>query len=245
MASTLNYSFFNYFDGTYIINLAERNDRREEMIQEFRRFNLFNLPEKAQFFTAIKPSDKGNFPSLGARGCFMSHLGVLKAAKAQNCDNVLLLEDDETFTKGLVRYQTQLIQELQTTNWDFAYFGHHINTKTQTNFLLHPYTKPIVQAHFLAIHSQVFDRLIDFLETLLDRPAGHPEGGPMHVDGAYSTFRQQNPQINTLAASIPLGFQRSSRSSIASRQWFDCYPATMKIVNLVRKAKNFYDNVII
>jgi hypothetical protein len=236
-------AFFNYFDGTYIINLAERGDRRREMIQEFQRFKIFGLPKNAEFFTAVKPSDKENFPSLGARGCFLSHLEVLKAAKAQNWEQVLLLEDDATFTKNLVENQTQLLQELQTNSWDFVYFGH--NVPANTNSLLHTYGEPIIQAHFLAIHSRIFDQLIDFLETLLERPGGHPNGGPMHVDGAYSTFRQQNPQIKTLVASIPLGFQRASRSSIAPRQWFDYWPAATNIVNLARKAKNIYHKVAV
>jgi GR25 family glycosyltransferase involved in LPS biosynthesis len=233
----------NYFDGTYIINLAERSDRRKEMVEEFRRFGLLGLPEKTEFFTAFSPSDPEKFPSLGARGCFMSHLAVLKAAKSQNWEQVLLLEDDASFTKNLVEYQTQLLHELQTTSWDFAYFGHHVATNRKTNFLLQPYGEPIVQAHFVAIHSRIYDRLIDFLETVLERPAGHPKGGPMHVDGAYSTFRQQNPEVQTLVASIPLGFQRSSRSSIANHSWFDTLPVTMNIVKLARKAKNFYHKV--
>jgi GR25 family glycosyltransferase involved in LPS biosynthesis len=233
-------NFFNYFAGTYVINLAERGDRRQEMLQEFRRFNLLGLPTNADFFIAVKPSSQGDFPSLGARGCFMSHLGVLKAAKAQNWESILLLEDDATFTKNLVQNQTRLLQELQTTPWDFVYFGHHVAAQTNTNCLLQPHNEPIVQAHFLAIHSRIFDPLINFLEALLERSGGHPDGGPMHVDGAYSIFRQQNPEIKTLVATKPLGFQRASRSSIATRQWFDCWPAATNIVNLARKAKNIY-----
>ncbi|MBE9174585.1 glycosyltransferase family 25 protein [Synechocystis salina LEGE 06155] len=238
-------AFFNYFAGTYIINLADRGDRRQEMTREFRRFQILGLPEKAEFFTAVKPSDKGNFPSLGARGCFLSHLGVLKAAKAQNLEHVLLLEDDATFTKNLVQHQNQLLRELQTNSWDLVYFGHQAEPKNNANSLLQSHHEPIVQAHFLAVHSRIFDQLIDFLETLLERPGGHPDGGPMHVDGAYSTFRQQNPHINTLVATTPLGFQRASRSSIASRQWFDRLPAATNMVNLARKAKNFYHNVAV
>lgn len=245
MASPVSAPFFDYFDSTYIINLAERGDRRREMIREFRQFTSLGLPPKAEFFTAVKPSHQGNFPSLGARGCFLSHLGVLKAAKAQNFQNVLLLEDDATFTKGLIQNQTRLLDELETTPWDFVYFGHSVASNPNTNFLLQPYGEPIVQAHFLAIHSRIFEPLIDFLETLLERPGGHPEGGPMHVDGAYSTFRQQNPEIITLVATLPLGFQRASRSSIANRQWFDCWPIAVPVVNFARKAKNFYVNMAV
>ena len=67
----------------------------------------------------------------------------------------------------------------------------------------------------------------------------------MHVDGAYSTFRKQNPDINTVVASIPLGFQRSSRSSIANQSWFDALPVTTNMVSLARRVKNLYRNVTV
>jgi glycosyl transferase, family 25 len=53
-----------------------------------------------------------------------------------------------------------------------------------------------------------------FLRQVLDRPPGHPEGGPMHVDGAYTTFRRNHPEFMTLAAIPSLGHQRASRSDI-------------------------------
>ena len=46
-------------------------------------------------------------------------------------------------------------------------------------------------------------------------------GGPMDIDGAYSTFRQLYPEIITLVANPSLGYQRSSRSDITPYRWFD------------------------
>ena len=36
----------------------------------------------------------------------------------------------------------------------------------------------------------------------------------MHVDGAYSTIRSQNPQLKTYAIAPVLGHQRPSRTDI-------------------------------
>ena len=53
--------------------------------------------------------------------------------------------------------------------------------------------KPVQCAHFLLINAAALTTVIKGLETILSRPAGHPLGGPMHVDGAYTTIRAQNP----------------------------------------------------
>lgn len=242
MSAPLTSSFFNYFDGAYVIHLAEQDDRRQDILQEFRLFRLTGLPTNTQFLTAIKPPDQDNFPSIEARGRFMNHLGALKAAKSQNWEHLLLLEDTVSFTKDLVKNQTQLLHELQISTWDFAYFGHHITTNTPTNFLLYPYTGPSLQAHFLAIHSRIFDRLIDFLETLLERPANHPDGGPMPVGEAYTAFHQHQSRINTLVATTPLGIQRSSQNSItnpmANRGRSNSCPLTTTMLNLTSRLKH-------
>lgn len=90
-------------------------------------------------------------------------------------------------------------------------------------------------AHFYGVNGRVLDRLVAFLELVMSRPPGHPDGGPMHVDGAFSTFRQQNPDVLTLAASPSLGWQRSSRSDIASNRWYDRTPVSRELVGLARR----------
>ena len=62
---------------------------------------------------------------------------------------------------------------------------------------------------------EVAPRIIAGLETIMERAPGHVLGGPMHVDGAYSTIRAQNHDLKTYSASPPLGYQRSSRSDIS------------------------------
>ena len=64
-----------------------------------------------------------------------------------------------------------------------------------------------------------WNRPVLFMEELQQRPPGHPDGGPMHIDGAYSTFRVQNPDVVTLIASPNLGWQRSSRSDVTPNWW--------------------------
>ena len=64
----------------YVINLEDRTDRRAEMEQQLRRVGW-----QAAFVAAIRPVDAGDFPSVGARGCFLSHLATLKQAGVATC----------------------------------------------------------------------------------------------------------------------------------------------------------------
>jgi hypothetical protein len=58
----------------------------------------------------------------------------------------------------------------------------------------------------------------------------------MHLDGAYSTFRHQNPDVVTLIASPNLGWQRSSPSNISPR-WFDRVPGLRQLAGAAKTTK--------
>ena len=67
------------FDRVRIVNLKARADRRREMRGELARLGL-GLDDRIALHEACRPDDRGDFPSLGARGCFLSHLTVLDQA---------------------------------------------------------------------------------------------------------------------------------------------------------------------
>jgi hypothetical protein len=91
----------------------------------------------------------------------------------------------------------------------------------------------------VAFKAPVISELVSFMEAMLQRPAGSPNYGPMHVDGAYTVFRQQNPHHGTMAAFPPLGRQRSSRSDITpSGIILDRWRATQKVSGLLRRGYN-------
>ncbi len=230
----------NFFDKSYVINLPERLDRRREMKQELKMLGLSESSERVVFFPAIRPTDKGEFPSIGSRGCFLSHLAVLKEAKSQNLNNLLILEDDLSFTHFLIKRQDVIVKELQRLNWDFAYLGHAVKAAPIKENIFYEYFEPLMLGHFLAVNKETISQLVDFLEEVLRRPGGHPEGGPMHVDGAYSTFRKQNPKVVTLIANPSLGFQRSSSSNIVGYKWFETLPVLAPLLGAARNAKNWH-----
>lgn len=231
-------SLLNFFDKSYIINLPERIDRRRQMEEELKMLG-FVEPSRVVFFPAIKPDDRGDFPNLGARGCFLSHLAVLKEAQRENLNNVLIMEDDLLFTRFLIQQQDEAVNELQQLNWDIAYPGHGESLPPGTEGIFQKYSQPLVLAHFVAFNRKAIAQVVDFLEIVLSRPAGHPDGGPMHVDGAYSTFRMQHPDLVTLIANPSLGIQRSSPSSIAGYKWFETAPVLAQLLGAARSVKNW------
>jgi glycosyl transferase, family 25 len=63
----------------------------------------------------------------------------------------------------------------------------------------------------------------------------------MHVDGAYSTIRQQNPNLNTYIFSPSLGRQRPSRSDIADLKLYDRIKTARPLMRKLRELRVFKD----
>lgn len=90
-----------------VINLDERKDRWEMVSNDMHREGLTQFKR----FSAIKPTDIiGSRPDflpgqkqsyrIGCLGCLLSHYNVIKQAKADGLDSLLIFEDDAGFTRG-------------------------------------------------------------------------------------------------------------------------------------------------
>ncbi|MDK3017815.1 glycosyltransferase family 25 protein [Pseudodonghicola flavimaris] len=229
--------FFDLFQRAQIINLPEREDRRMELRDELDRADVTIDGQKIAFFSAVKPDSAGDFPSIGARGCFLSHLGVLRAARDADLDLLLILEDDAHFGRTFLRQQRSAMTALDGIDWDIFYAGYTplaelIPTGPITAI---PADFPLQTSHAMALRKPVIAAAIPYLEAILARPAGSPEGGPMHVDGAYNWFRAAYPQFRTVVATPQLITQRASRSDITpGAGWRERLPLT----GWLRRLKN-------
>ncbi|MBC7483864.1 MAG: LPS biosynthesis glycosyltransferase, partial [Rhizobacter sp.] len=92
--------------------------------------------------------------------------------------------------------------------------------------------------HFIGFQGEAIAAAAAYLAAMLERPPGDPDGGPMHVDGAYSWFRRAHPEFQTVLAVPPLGYQRASRTDIHDLAWFDKLPVVRELVSAVRRARN-------
>ena len=225
------------FDAISVINLPSRPDRRAEMTRELAAIGLDAASPPVVFFDALRPDDAGRFPTIGTRGCFLSHLGVLRAARAAGHGCILVLEDDVNFRRDFIARLDALSAEVDRLGADFWYLGALSVTPPPAatgDLVTLPPDTAVLGAHMFAVTARAIRGLVPCLEQMLARPPGDPAGGPMHVDGAYSWYRRAHPEIRTVLATEPLGDQRPSRTDIHALRWFDRLPVVDKLVGRLR-----------
>jgi hypothetical protein len=215
----------------YVINLEHRTDRRIAMEKQ-----LLRIGWRAEFFRAIRPDNAADFPSIGARGCFLSHLSVLRNAQKAGVQQLVILEDDLNFAPKFVERWNLSMSSLETKTWSIFYPGHTLKGLPAGLSRISPHTN-IRCTHFMVVNGHAILTLISGFEKMLSRPGGHPLGGPMHIDGAYSTLRTQNPSLVTYANSPVLGYQRSSRTDVGNLRWFDRIGMLAPLVHIARKLR--------
>jgi hypothetical protein len=221
------------FPLTRIINLPERADRLRDMERQLAAIGMPFAPGRVEVFPAERPDSAAGFPGIGARGCFLSHLAILKDARSRGVESVLIVEDDACVPETQVALLTSMAQQASRKDWGILYLGHieHLAGVAEPGWL--PYTGPVACSHFYAARRSVFDPLIEYLEACLLRPPGDPVGGPMAYDGALTMFRAAHPEVITLIAQPSLAAQRSSRSDITPR-FFDRLPLLRELSGLAR-----------
>lgn len=105
---------FDFFTKIYCINLDERTDRWEHAKNEFSKLGIL---DKIERFSAIKHED-------GRIGIIKSNLEILKIAKHNNYDNVLIFEDDVQFINNTIENLNKAINDLRKIkNWSLFYLG--------------------------------------------------------------------------------------------------------------------------
>ena len=229
-----------FFDLILVINLASRGDRRLEMESELNRIGVSFTDGSAEILLASSFTDAAGFETAGARGCFDSHLRALKTASDRNCKSVLILEDDCDFIDGIQNKLSSVLRNLAVTQWGVFYGGHLSTIATNGGpkgiSKITP-DQSLTGAHFIAVSATTLPTLIQYLEAMRARQPGSALGGPMHVDGAYSWFRKDHPEVETWVAQPQLGFQRPSRTDIHHLKFYDRVLGLRASIAAVRRLK--------
>lgn len=237
--------FSEYFPMVRIISLPERRDRRRAVLKELDGIGMRPGRRGVAFFDGLRLTDAAGFPTPGVRGCFLSHMEVLREAEALGHEAVLIIEDDLCVSPQLETIFEEAQTALDGIEWGIAYFGYKesetINSRAgmQNNMQLVAANEPVGCAHFYAVHRRILPQLLEFLLALQQRLPGHASGGPMHYDGALTTFRLQNPSVITLLVVPPIGFQRSSRSDIHSH-WFERVAGLRQAADTARHVRSWF-----
>lgn len=226
----------------YVVNLPYRTDRRAEFCDQLVRLGIAPDHPLIRFFPAIRATDAGAFPTIGARGCFLSHMKILEEALTQNHASVIICEDDLDFSADFASRMPRVIRALDGIDWDL-FIGGYVSDRvgeavSRDPLVFHvPRDLQLIGAHFYILRGRAIARLYQRLDVMLARPAGHPDGGPMHYDGALNHFRSCEPDIVTVAARPALGVQRASRTDIHALALMDRLALTRPVMNFLRKVK--------
>lgn len=226
---------FASFDRLYILNLAGRADRRREIAGELRRLGTSLDDPRVRLFPALRPADAGGFPTIGAHGCFRSHLEMLREARDLGCHAILIIEDDCDFVGEIGTLLPAALDQLDQLGFDIFYGGYELpqgsgGAPVAMPLMLADHFMPVRTTHLVGFGRSAIEALVPFLEAMLDRPAGSAEGGPMHVDGAYGWFRAERTELSTWLAYPQLGHQRPSRTDIAAPGRLDRLPTPLRTV---------------
>jgi glycosyl transferase, family 25 len=242
---------FDYFDRVALINLPSRKDRLKAVSQELQNAGISLSDGRFQVFEAIKPDDSRGFPSVGWRGCFLSHLSIIKSANQDGMGNVLIFEDDVLISRKFAQQQELLVDVLRQNNWDFAYFGHVINVEKRKVPKFVAYSEQIITTHCYAINGRVFDRLIKYLEEYGEQVAIQRPDVDHGIDGILSMFRESNKDIVSLISVPSLVTQNDSPSDIhhgvsdikSVFSFLNSLPFGNKILKSLRVVKRFFFDV--
>jgi glycosyl transferase family 25 len=162
-----------YIDKIFVINLDYRKDRLEHITSELLKVGITDFER----FPAIKPTesmfkDEYNYYihnssikyRIGALGCLLSHLEIIKMAKNNNYKKILIFEDDCKFTESL-DVLISALQQLEEKNnkYKLLYLsGNHIKKCS-------PFSKNVVKVngtfttHSYVVTSDAYDGIISGL----------------------------------------------------------------------------------
>jgi GR25 family glycosyltransferase involved in LPS biosynthesis len=166
-----------YFDRIYCLNLDRRQDRWKKASEQFNRFNI-NVERWSaidgnslnnKLLDYYNPSGlKGEEASIlgipenkNAIGCLLSHLEIIKNAKDNNYNRILIFEDDIILSNNFL----EEVKQIEKLDWKLLYLGasqflwNNIEIKDG-----HYNCKKTLGTFAYAIDSSIYDDLINIFE---------------------------------------------------------------------------------
>lgn len=232
-------NIFEHFDNTYIINLPDRVDRKRQCLEELRCLGIDLEASNIDFFKATRPDSPNGFPSIGAHGSLLSRIALMKHAMSRHEKRILVLEDDIAFNPKITSaIFLAKLRDVLETEWGFIYFGHNVNLHVEDDDpKFRKYDGPIMLAHCMAFNLSIGDQLISYMEDVLVRPVGHPDGGKVGFDPVMNMFRMKS-KVTTVIAVPCMAYQRPSRTDLGHDKWFDRIPVLRQLAHWSRNLRS-------
>jgi GR25 family glycosyltransferase involved in LPS biosynthesis len=212
-------------DKTYIINMEHRTDRKENILKQLEKVNITDFI----FFKGIKttpeqmhvwnPNYLNPIPTwyrgpaepyrLGAFGCMMSHIHIIKHAYEQNYNYILILEDDTEFLFD-IPLEEKLKEYSILDKLDFGIFYFAGNNRFMGGHIIRPLMNNIYATRGTATTgSYIISRKA--MKLLLDTINHYPR----EIDVYYMDAIQQ--QMPCFVLIPPIAKQITSHSDILNR----------------------------
>ena len=165
----------DFFDKVYLINLKRRPDKLKTSTDLLNKLGIeFKLFEAIDFCDGI-PADYPVQPihdsflaksKPGAFGCFMSHIEIIKDAKANKYNKILIFEDDVAAEENFVSLFSQKVKDLPD-DWKLFYLGASGHTgvpkKRITDNISQTFESFTTGSY--GVHSSIYDTILEEEKT--------------------------------------------------------------------------------
>ncbi len=200
----MKYIPFHYFSKAFCINLVSRPDRWYLVQREFKRAGIINFVEQYSV-------TKHKHPMIG---CTINHLQIIKQAKADHLDSVLIFEDDVRFLE--IDKIFLAIEELKLVSWDMFFIGSTMSKPCELTYVSPHLVKStsggVRGSHAYAVNSSAYDTILDFPWEF----EGHNAIKGHHtIDRVYQ--KRIMPSINCYQANPIQAIQAGGYSNIGDK----------------------------
>ena len=166
------------FKNTYYINLDERKDRKEEFLKELEKVNLKNVKrisavnlteDENQTITdgggkTHEDNNRLNAILKSERSCFLSHLSIIRKAKEDNLDYVVIFEDDCVFLNNAKENLVEIKNFIENNqDWDFIYLGLNLLSEVESyNDIFYRLKGHHSGAHSYIVNKRMYDTILKY-----------------------------------------------------------------------------------
>ena len=149
-------NIYDNIDAFIYINLENREDRKKDILSEFKKLNV---PEEK-----IRKISGVSIPKNGHKGCIQSHILALQMAKLNNWKRVMILEDDAELNVEPEVFKTMIEKAMNQQNWDIIIL-HGANQEKKENSDINNgemhYLKHSTQSTGYIIKDTYYDKLLN------------------------------------------------------------------------------------
>lgn len=221
---------FNFVDATFYINLKDREDKNNILLDHF---NEMGIAEYVKRIDGVYPNELGYElnkdgkypPEAYAHGCTKAQINIIKYAKENNLNNVLYFEDDAKFYldggyNPLETIQVAIDNLKKIDSWEILHLGTNPGGRDGKFDLVAPNLIKITESianHAVLVNSTIFDRIL----------SDYDNGYATHLDVYYSNGFKEKFSVFPLCVTQRCGVVNdmgpNNYGGLCEQFWLDMY----------------------